>query len=412
MCLSVVCLSQTARPTRNQMCSNYLAYENPNEKYTPAPKGYKPVYMSHYGRHGSRFHWNQSEYSYFSNLFHKADSANVLTELGKSVAERIYKLQVYADLRAGDLTLLGQKQHKGIAARMVSNFPEIFGNKKNASVVAVKVSTSPRCIVSMSAFCTELASLSPNLEFRTECSKKIMPSIVVDAWDKVAAYQSKDEWQKSYGALCEKYVKPQRMITALFKDSVYVNENIDASSFMRRFYEIHCSIQGMDSLNIDFDDVFTDEELYGNWVVQNAWWYGSYGTCPLTNNQGVLFGKTILQGILDDADMALSKKTGVCANLRFGHDTGLLPLCSLMQLEGCNAQVTDLEKLSDVWRDYMIIPMAGNFQMIFYKSPKSDEILVKVLLNEREVDLPLQSDIAPYYKWNDVRAYYRNVLAD
>ena len=41
---------------------------------------------------------------------------------------------------------------------------------------------------------------------------------------------------------------------------------------------------------------------------------------------------------------------------------------------------------------------------------KSPEVLVKIMLNEREVDLPLKSDVAPYYKWDEVRNYYKNVL--
>ena len=35
--------------------SNYVAYRGPQKQLTPAPKGYKPFYLSHYGRHGSRF---------------------------------------------------------------------------------------------------------------------------------------------------------------------------------------------------------------------------------------------------------------------------------------------------------------------------------------------------------------------
>ena len=30
---------------------------------TPPPRGYKPFYISHYGRHGSRYYWEASLYS-------------------------------------------------------------------------------------------------------------------------------------------------------------------------------------------------------------------------------------------------------------------------------------------------------------------------------------------------------------
>ena len=37
-------------------------------------------------------------------------------------------------------------------------------------------------------------------------------------------------------------------------------------------------------------------------------------------------------------------------------------------------------------------------------------MLVKFLYNEREVRIPVASDLAPYYRWNDVRDFYRNVM--
>ena len=40
-------------------------YEAPSKIVDPpAPKGYKPFYVSHYGRHGSRYHYT---YSYMDN---------------------------------------------------------------------------------------------------------------------------------------------------------------------------------------------------------------------------------------------------------------------------------------------------------------------------------------------------------
>lgn len=33
------------------------------------------------------------------------------------------------------------------------------------------------------------------------------------------------------------------------------------------------------------------------------------------------------------------------------------------------------------------------------------------MLNEKEMKLPVKSDIAPFYHWKDVETYYRNKLA-
>ena len=54
--------------------------------------------------------------------------------------------------------------------------------------------------------------------------------------------------------------------------------------------------------------------------------------------------------------------------------------------------------------------MAGNIQLVFYKSRKpGDDVLVKALLCGREVNLPLPGEQAPYYRWSDFRAFYRNL---
>jgi hypothetical protein len=81
-----------------------------------------------------------------------------------------------------------------------------------------------------------------------------------------------------------------------------------------------------------------------------------------------------------------------------------------MELDNAGKEYNDVESLlNSDWRLENIIPMAGNVQIIFYrpkKGGKSDDVLVKVLLNEKEVKLPVATDKAPYYRWNDVRTYY------
>ena len=49
--------------------------------------------------------------------------------------------------------------------------------------------------------------------------------------------------------------------------------------------------------------------------------------------------------------------------------------------------------------------------MIHYRTDKNDpDPLVRVLLNGREAQLPIKSDCAPYYHWNDVKLYYLRKL--
>lgn len=63
------------------------------------------------------------------------------------------------------------------------------------------------------------------------------------------------------------------------------------------------------------------------------------------------------------------------------------------------------------WCDWKVTPMAANIQLIFFRNPKKPEtILVKILHNERETSVPVDTDIWPYYDWNDLKAYFNSVM--
>jgi hypothetical protein len=79
----------------------------------------------------------------------------------------------------------------------------------------------------------------------------------------------------------------------------------------------------------------------------------------------------------------------------------------MLELEGCcpRLSVDDTENLHKHWQDFNITSMAVNVQMVFYRNKQGD-VLVKLLHNEKEVLLPFESDLAPYYRWEDFRRYY------
>ena len=100
------------------------------------------------------------------------------------------------------------------------------------------------------------------------------------------------------------------------------------------------------------------------------------------------------------------------ATLRFGHETMVLPLVCLLNLNNYGQQIADLEQLERKgWRSYRIFPMAANLQFVFYRRhPKDNDVVFKVLLNEDEATLPIKTNMAPYYHWKDFRDYYLKLL--
>ena len=48
--------------------------------------------------------------------------------------------------------------------------------------------------------------------------------------------------------------------------------------------------------------------------------------------------------------------------------------------------------------------------MVFFRKKASDDIIVKFMHCEKEVAVPIETDITPFYHWKDVEIYYRNLL--
>ena len=158
---------------------------------------------------------------------------------------------------------------------------------------------------------------------------------------------------------------------------------------------------------IDFLDLFTYEDIHQFWQKENAWWYFNYGPSLLNGGKEPYTQRYLLRKMIEEADSCIQlRKPG--AQLRFGHETVILPLTCLLEINHFGFQTYDLEEIEEKgWWACMVFPMASNIQFVFYRSDYTDkDILVKILLNEREAKLPVESDMQPYYRWKDVRQYY------
>ena len=144
-----------------KMGSIYYAYPTPNGIQTPVPEGYSPFYISHYGRHGSRWMTSDERYLEVIRVFDTFHNKSGLTDLGEDVRLRLQKVWENARGRGGNLTPLGERQHKAIAKRLYQQYPHIFRDSAN---ISARSSVSVRCIMSMSAFTEQLKELNPSLQ--------------------------------------------------------------------------------------------------------------------------------------------------------------------------------------------------------------------------------------------------------
>ena len=142
---------------------------------TPVPKGFKPFYISHYGRHGSRSDWSRDNYPPLLEQFTAAHDAGLLTQEGETAFERIKEVIANHNGNDGALTRLGTQEHRQIAGRMYDKYGKTVFNKKGPRKVRAISSTVQRCIVSMSAFTGELISRDPGLDIWWNTGESYMP---------------------------------------------------------------------------------------------------------------------------------------------------------------------------------------------------------------------------------------------
>lgn len=383
----------------------YYAYPTTVSVNTPAPKGYKPFYISHYGRHGSRYLISDRDYEWVINSLRKADKAGALSDTGKSVLLRLDTVWNEVEGRGGDLSPLGVRQHRGIAERMIKNYPEVF---KNNSKISARSTIVVRCVLSMDAFCERLKEINPTLDITRESSNRYMKYLNYHGDESNKFTGDKGPWREEYRKFESEHTNPQRMMSVLFNDANYVRKNVNPEDLMWGLYWIAVGMQDIET-PISFYDIFTPDELFDLWQCVNYRFY----VCDANykGNNGLVVGNAanLLENIIESADKAIADGDEA-ATLRFGHDGNLLPLTSILRLDGCYESIDNPENFYQVFSDFKIAPMAGNLQMIFYKNPKGGDVLVKFLLNEQEKSIPVATDKFPYYNWNDVKNFYQNQI--
>ena len=420
LCMTVAVSAQQAREDfRKDITlsgSNYKAYPGPQKALTPAPAGYTPYYISHYGRHGSRYLIGPMDYDVPYNAMKKAADAGMLTEKGLEVFDKIGQIREEARGRDGELTQLGAEQHRGIAKRMYERFPEVFKGKTN---IDAKSTTVIRCILSMENALLQLASMNPELNITHDASRHDM--YYMNQSDSVlSALKRQGEKSQEYVDFRMKHRTSDRIMKLLFKDPNFLNDykvrgrSVEPYKLVEKIFELASNMQSTELRHkFNMYDIFTEDEVYELWLRSNAFWYVNYGSSPLSGGIQGYSQRNLLRKIISEADSCLAfPHPG--ATLRYGHDTMVMPLVCLLNLNGYDKKVSldDLDKVG--WLNYRIFPMACNVQFIFYhKNDQDKDVIFKVLLNEDEAQLP---DLTPvqgcYYKWIDFKEFFLKKIND
>ena len=431
--LAALCLGLSAQEEAVRLlaenpyrASNNMHYYEFNPiQDTPAPKGFKPFYISHYGRHGSRYEQNSTFARAAQQGFFHLDSLGLLTQKGKQIWKDVERVVEAHKGMEGSLTPRGAREHQQLAARMAQRFKPVFKNKDRQEVNSFS-STNFRCIVSMCNFSYKLKELFPKQEIKFTSAERFMsyinpslnvprpgetprerPAFDMNAYRRMQQQQGPQAWKPAEG---EPGYDFSRFLRPLFTDyDAALRELGNPENFVKAIFTAGSHVQLIDELSDIhiLEEDFTPEELAYFWASGNdsiyRMWAGS-----VENGEVIRYAiRPLLMDFVEKADAALKPDSHRAADLRFGHDTSVLPLFALLGVDDPQGRRFPYKEAHlHGWYAFFQVPMATNCQMIFYRN-KKDEVLVKVLYNEKEVLLPgLKPVSGPYYNWSELRAHF------
>lgn len=411
--------SDTGTPLPADFAGSMKPYDFSNVETIPIwPDSLKPVYLAHIARHGARYISSPKKLEKLRKAIDACKSAGGLTKLGGQFELLLDSVASVSDGRWGSLSEEGYKEEQQIAKNLYSLVPDLL---KNAKIDAIS-SYVPRVAMTMYEFCHQLAWISSDVRISTSEGKEYDPFLrCFEADPEFDAYRSSGEWKQLHDSIINAKVSPNPA-RRIFGDK----SGLSDKKLCKLTMEMYDVLQSLAAFGMKpADNRFMSENEYkACWEADNVEHYLRNAITPYT---GMAASATapLLAKIIADADESLDglriertlKSAGMYsdeitpeaydANLYFGHAETLMPLLSLMGVEGCCYDSTDLANLSDEWKDYDIVPLGAHLDIIILETPSCQK-MVALLLNGRFVP-PLQG--RPLVEdWETYREYLINLI--
>lgn len=371
---------------------------------TPAPKGYQPFYISHYGRHGSRSNWGNEPYINVKNMLEEAKQKGVLTDKGETLLVKTDSILLLYDGMDGRLTDRGEREHARLAERMYYRFRPVFSSNNGRPILIQSIaSKSPRCIVSMAAFTNSLTSLNQHIGYNFDTGDRMQEYI--DCCKRESDWMKDNIRRIQDSLMVQLPLDSTFVLEALFSDTKDL-QLPNLKDFQRDIFNT-CAVAQDYDIALNVLDYMAFETAY-YWQM-DATYTIALRTCNIVgiSDERIPNAQIAVNELVEKADAAIAEGIYV-ADLRFGHDYPLVYFVNRLGISGVGEQLLPGE-IEQRWWAHRNITMASNLQVVFYRSDKNDEILVKVLYNEVERRIMgLEPVSGPYYRWTDVRAKWSN----
>ena len=396
---------------------------------TAAPKGYEAFYISHYGRHGSRYPYTATVATALLDLLHEAEGKENLSEYGSGLMAKVELFMEKAGNHIGELTDLGRQQQYRLAGEMAERYPQAF---RKGAVVTAQASSSSRSILSMASFCTALARKCPSIridQFQGFAETQATAPNMGRNPLRIKGPGLGNPYRESPAEFMQRRFPEftETVLGKMFRDPYAALGDRDVQYLMDHIYML---IGGMNSLpdgvRMDFSDIVTPETLARMWELDNYQRFCEYidytaSCCSVFKD--IIERADARLALLDSAagklegraegraEGAVGRAEG--ADLRFGHDHVLMSLLMIADIDSFGELPENPDELGHVFQTFRS-PMAANLHFVFYR-PKNGRgpILTGLSLNGQparlsalDKELGISPDESAFYRWDDVKAWF------
>lgn len=396
------------RADLRKAAGNYYALTlSEQPKDTPPPQGKQPFYINHYGCPSAYYFDRLDFYGDPYPILARADSLDKLTPLGRDVLNKVRVLRADAHNKEGELTEAGKRQTRELARQMTQRLSDML---TDSTYIEARSIVSNECLLTMGEASLEISRAHQPMRQNVSASHRFR------SWMNPVDEELDNKRQDSlslavYADFTSRLVSNDTTLMAkLFNDPNYVR-GADATVLSRQLFDFASCTLNASSDGMSLYDVFSKEELHRHWMRRNAWAYIRYGGCTLNGGKQPYVQRRPLWNMIHTGDSIMTLDTPQI-HLRYTQQSVVMSLVCLLELDDYGLQTSHLDSLEALgWADFRIAPFGGSVMMVHYRDGKEDpDPLVRVLLNGREARLPVSTDCAPYYHWQDVKRYYLRKL--
>lgn len=343
------------------------------------PDSLKPVYVAHVARHGARFITSAKKLKKLQDAISKASAEGTLTNEGRRFDSLLKSVEDATGDQWGLLSEVGEKEERQLASDLYTLLPGLL---KNARVNAISTYV-PRVVMTMYEFNHSLAVKTSRISISASEGREFSPLLRCFTTDSAyASYRDDGDWKQVSDSLLDSIVSPAPALRLFGKSSGLSDRELKKLTL--DMYDVLQSLTAF-GLPAPTDEFMSEDDYRACWEVDNLEHCLRNTDTALSSLAGKA-SSPLLARIIADADASLDSRlieqsikranmnplespASYDANFYFGHAETLMPLLSLMRVPGCYDDSGDFSTLSSRWKDYEVVPLGANLDIIFLQSP-------------------------------------------